>query len=617
MGRLIPAGTGLGAYKRLSVHVEDGGADELPAAAMAGLAAPGPAGHPAGRIARQEPAESLLKSPLPAGRGRALFFLGLRDGQRPQPARRRATPLASPWAAGTSPVVSRLRDGVALPERRDVLEDAGVVRHAAAEHDRARVDDVDHHRQRSGQPVLVAGEGRSAAGPRPAARRAISVPATLVRPSPAPVSRRQASPRGERFDAARRGRRSRRGCRLARAQEGQGGVAPFRGAPFSPVSTRPSTTSPPPTPVPSVAPKTTSGRPRSERRCGGAAAPSIASESTKHLPSLARRTGRPSAAASSRSSGRPFRQARFAFGSRPASGAAPRACPRPTVAGPRRPAFQSLHQVADRVQHVVVCGGVGTRWRARSAAVLGQRQALDLRATHVDADAHGVVDNTAVGCPARPGPGAILRAHLVLPLPRSSYRARPVHPRLARPASWSSACGPAAVARRRGAAADDAVPLHRRQARADRDLDRGRRTGTFMSTVGLTQAVSVRGIGNRPGAIQMNSGYRWPYGRREGVLPIWAHRRAAAPGAGSSRASSSRTAPRDTLRGPARTRPPTTTSASSFSGDSTQGDGARRDHLRRAASTATRGAYMTAGRRRPPATASRSRSPAVPTACGR
>jgi len=55
--------------------------------------------------------------------------------------------------------------------------------------------------------------------------------------------------------------------------------------------------------------------------------------------------------------------------------------------------------------------------------------------------------------------------------------------------------------------------------------------GTFLATVGLTQAVSVHGIGNRPGATQMNSGYRWPYGRREGVLPVWAHRRAAAPGA--------------------------------------------------------------------------------------
>src|SRR5262245_25660209 len=55
--------------------------------------------------------------------------------------------------------------------------------------------------------------------------------------------------------------------------------------------------------------------------------------------------------------------------------------------------------------------------------------------------------------------------------------------------------------------------------------------GTFLATVKLTQAVSVRGIGNRPGATQMNSGFRWPYGRRESVLPVWAHRRAAAPGA--------------------------------------------------------------------------------------
>jgi hypothetical protein len=53
--------------------------------------------------------------------------------------------------------------------------------------------------------------------------------------------------------------------------------------------------------------------------------------------------------------------------------------------------------------------------------------------------------------------------------------------------------------------------------------------GTFLKNVALTQAVSWRGIGNRPGATQMNSGYHWPYGRREGVLPIWAHRRAAAP----------------------------------------------------------------------------------------
>lgn len=55
--------------------------------------------------------------------------------------------------------------------------------------------------------------------------------------------------------------------------------------------------------------------------------------------------------------------------------------------------------------------------------------------------------------------------------------------------------------------------------------------GTRFKTIRLTQAVATRGIGNRPGALQMNSGFRWPYGRREGVLPIWAHARASQPGA--------------------------------------------------------------------------------------
>lgn len=54
--------------------------------------------------------------------------------------------------------------------------------------------------------------------------------------------------------------------------------------------------------------------------------------------------------------------------------------------------------------------------------------------------------------------------------------------------------------------------------------------GARMATVRLTESVAVRGIGNRPGATQMNSGFRWPYGRREGVLPIWAHRRVEAGG---------------------------------------------------------------------------------------
>lgn len=54
---------------------------------------------------------------------------------------------------------------------------------------------------------------------------------------------------------------------------------------------------------------------------------------------------------------------------------------------------------------------------------------------------------------------------------------------------------------------------------------------SHFANVRLTEATCRYGIGNRPGASQMNSGYHWPYGRREGVLPVWAHRRAAAPGA--------------------------------------------------------------------------------------
>jgi len=53
--------------------------------------------------------------------------------------------------------------------------------------------------------------------------------------------------------------------------------------------------------------------------------------------------------------------------------------------------------------------------------------------------------------------------------------------------------------------------------------------GRFVKTLRLTEATALRGIGNRPGASQMNSGFRWPYGRRDGVLPVWGSRRAADP----------------------------------------------------------------------------------------
>jgi hypothetical protein len=43
MGRLIPAGTGLGAYKRLSVHVDEPVGEELPPAPMTPPASSGAA----------------------------------------------------------------------------------------------------------------------------------------------------------------------------------------------------------------------------------------------------------------------------------------------------------------------------------------------------------------------------------------------------------------------------------------------------------------------------------------------------------------------------------------------------------------------------------------------
>lgn len=58
-----------------------------------------------------------------------------------------------------------------------------------------------------------------------------------------------------------------------------------------------------------------------------------------------------------------------------------------------------------------------------------------------------------------------------------------------------------------------------------------RSDGTLFHTVRLTDAVAYRGIANRPGALQMNSSWHWPYGRREGVLPVWAHRRVESGGA--------------------------------------------------------------------------------------
>ncbi|HZL18611.1 MAG TPA: CFI-box-CTERM domain-containing protein [Polyangia bacterium] len=47
----------------------------------------------------------------------------------------------------------------------------------------------------------------------------------------------------------------------------------------------------------------------------------------------------------------------------------------------------------------------------------------------------------------------------------------------------------------------------------------------FVDTLMATNAVAIHGIGNRPGTWNFPSGPRFPYGRRQMALPIWAHAR--------------------------------------------------------------------------------------------
>jgi hypothetical protein len=48
--------------------------------------------------------------------------------------------------------------------------------------------------------------------------------------------------------------------------------------------------------------------------------------------------------------------------------------------------------------------------------------------------------------------------------------------------------------------------------------------GNFVATMYVTDAVGRRGLGNRPGRFDFNSGPLWPYGRRVTVFPVWSHR---------------------------------------------------------------------------------------------
>ena len=49
--------------------------------------------------------------------------------------------------------------------------------------------------------------------------------------------------------------------------------------------------------------------------------------------------------------------------------------------------------------------------------------------------------------------------------------------------------------------------------------------GNYVDTAYVTRSTGALGLGNRPGNALFKSAYRWPYGRREMVLPVWAHTR--------------------------------------------------------------------------------------------
>ena len=48
--------------------------------------------------------------------------------------------------------------------------------------------------------------------------------------------------------------------------------------------------------------------------------------------------------------------------------------------------------------------------------------------------------------------------------------------------------------------------------------------GHYVDTAYITQLTGTYGIGNRPGIKDFNSAWHWPYGHRDYVFPVWAHR---------------------------------------------------------------------------------------------
>jgi hypothetical protein len=49
--------------------------------------------------------------------------------------------------------------------------------------------------------------------------------------------------------------------------------------------------------------------------------------------------------------------------------------------------------------------------------------------------------------------------------------------------------------------------------------------GQYVDTLFITDATGRFGLGNRPGIMEFNSEFMWPYGRRETVFPVWSQRR--------------------------------------------------------------------------------------------
>ena len=127
---------------------------------------------------------------------------------------------------------------------------------------------------------------------------------------------------------------------------------------FGPCRRRPSTTMPPPTPVPRMTPNTT---------LWPAPAPSTASEMAKQSASLASRTGRPSADSRSRFNRSPMRQVELAFLIKSVVGDTVPGIPTPTGSCLLKPASRSRAVTRSRTAPTVAAYpplGVEIRWRA-------------------------------------------------------------------------------------------------------------------------------------------------------------------------------------------------------------------------------------------------------------